>query len=136
MTPIFFESIYPKASKRGRKKIFGVQKFDFLIFSPLHKKLFRLNISYRKYAVAISKYEAMLTLTECSRKMFAILRDFYFYILLPPDKGLDPPKLSSWPSLASGKSLPSDGKARRPSERVRRFPMICSRARPQIPTRD
>ena len=29
MTPIFFETIYPKASKKGRKKIFGVQKFDF-----------------------------------------------------------------------------------------------------------
>ena len=32
MTPIFFESIYPKASKKGRKKIFGVQKFDFFTF--------------------------------------------------------------------------------------------------------
>ena len=32
MTPIFFESIYPKTSKKGRKKIFGVQKFDFLTF--------------------------------------------------------------------------------------------------------
>ena len=32
MTPIFFESIYPMASKKGRKKIFGVQKFDFLTF--------------------------------------------------------------------------------------------------------
>ena len=29
MTHIFFESIHPKASKKGRKKIFGVQKFDF-----------------------------------------------------------------------------------------------------------
>ena len=29
MTHIFFESIYPKASKEDRKKIFGVQKFDF-----------------------------------------------------------------------------------------------------------
>ena len=41
MTPIFFESIYPKASKKGRKKIFGVQKFDFLTFQffhQLHKK--------------------------------------------------------------------------------------------------
>ena len=32
MTPIFFESIYPKASKKGRKKIFGVQNFDFFTF--------------------------------------------------------------------------------------------------------
>ena len=32
MTHIFFESIYPKASEEGRKKIFGVQKFDFLTF--------------------------------------------------------------------------------------------------------
>ena len=32
MTPIFFDSIYPKASKKGRKKIFGVQNFDFLTF--------------------------------------------------------------------------------------------------------
>ena len=32
MTPIFFESIHPKTSKKGRKKIFGVQKFDFLTF--------------------------------------------------------------------------------------------------------
>ena len=32
MKPIFFESIYPKASKNGRKKIFGVQKIDFLTF--------------------------------------------------------------------------------------------------------
>ena len=40
MKPIFFESIYPKASKNGRKKIFGVQIFDFLtfyFFSPLLK---------------------------------------------------------------------------------------------------
>ena len=32
MTHIFFESIHPKASKKGRKKIFGVQNFDFLTF--------------------------------------------------------------------------------------------------------
>ena len=32
MTHIFFESIYPKASKKGRKKIFGVQKLNFLTF--------------------------------------------------------------------------------------------------------
>ena len=40
MKPIFFESTYPKASKKGWKKIFGVQIrfFYFSIFSPLHKK--------------------------------------------------------------------------------------------------
>ena len=32
MTPIFFENICPKASKKGKKKIFGVQKFDFFTF--------------------------------------------------------------------------------------------------------
>ena len=32
MTHIFFESIHPKASRKGRKKIFGVQKFDFFTF--------------------------------------------------------------------------------------------------------
>ena len=32
MTPIFFESKYPKASKEGKKIIFGVQKFNFLTF--------------------------------------------------------------------------------------------------------
>ena len=29
MTPIFFESIFPKASKKGRKKIFGVKNSIF-----------------------------------------------------------------------------------------------------------
>ena len=32
MTPIYFESLYPQASKKGRKKIFGVQNFDFSTF--------------------------------------------------------------------------------------------------------
>ena len=41
MTLIFFERAHPKASKKGGKLIFGVQKFDFLtfkFFSPLYKK--------------------------------------------------------------------------------------------------
>ena len=32
MTPIFFESLYPQASKKSRKKIFGVQNLDFSTF--------------------------------------------------------------------------------------------------------